>query len=392
MTTFIIFILILGLLVLVHELGHFIVAKRNGVPSDDFGFGFPPRILGTYKDKKGQRRWVFGNREVDESSKDKDETVYSINLIPLGGFVKIRGEDEEKVAKDPKSFVNQSAWVRFKILFAGVLMNFILAIFLFSIAFQIGLPESINDNNQASDAKLQIAQVAQSTPAEEMGLEMGDEVISVIESDGKIIAINTISRFQKITKNNKGQEISIKVKRAKSKGLLTLKTTIREEAPENQGLLGVQLVRTTFVKYGFFESIWLATQTTFSMVIAIVAFLVDMIIKLFTAETISADVAGPVGIAVMTGKMAQLGLAYILQFMALLSVNLAVINLLPFPALDGGRIFFLIIEKIKGSPLNRKVEGTVNAVGFFALIALMVFITVKDFANFEIIDKIKNIL
>ena len=389
MTTFIIFIAVLGLLVLVHELGHFVVAKRNGVPSEEFGFGFPPRLVGTYKDIEGKRRWAFGNQEIGEKLKNRDETVYSLNLIPLGGFVKIRGEDEEVGDKDAKSFVNQKPWVRFKILFAGVAMNFLLAIVLFSAAFQVGLPESISDDYKAGDAKVQIAQVMTGTPANKMGLEMGDEIISV-KTEEDLTKISTITDFQEVIGKNKGQEVSINIRRA-SEEVLILKTIVREEAPEGQGLLGIELVRTTFVQYGFFESIWLATKTTVSLIIAIVAFLGDMIVKLFTSEKISAEVAGPVGIAVMTGKMAQLGFAYILQFTALLSVNLGVINLLPFPALDGGRIFFLLIEKIKGSPLNRKMEGMANAVGFFLLIGLMIFITIKDFANFEIVDKIKNI-
>lgn len=366
-------------MVLVHELGHFIVAKRNGVPSEEFGFGFPPRIVGFYKDKEGKRRWVFGSGEIDASLKEEDETVYSLNLIPLGGFVKIRGEDEENGEKDEKSFVNQPAWVRFKILFAGVAMNFLLAIVLFSAAFQIGLPESISDTQQVDDSKVQIAQVSPGSPADEMGLEMGDEVVSIETTNG-VVKIDTISGLQETVEQNKGEEITVNVMRADNGAALT--TIVRETPPEGEGLLGVQLVRTTFAQYGFFESIWLAIKTTFMMVIAIIVFLFDMIVGLFRSEPISADVAGPVGIAVMTGKMAELGFAYLLQFTALLSVNLAVINLFPFPALDGGRILFLGIEKIKGSPINRKIEGAFNTVGFFLLIGLMIFITIQDFSKF----------
>jgi regulator of sigma E protease len=390
MSTFIVFILILGVLVLVHELGHFLVAKRNGVISDEFGFGFPPRIFGTYKDKKGQRRWVFGNKEIGNDLKNEDETVYSFNLIPLGGFVKIRGEDGED-KKDKKSFANQSIWVRFKILFAGVLMNFILAIVLFSLAFQIGLPESVGDDYKAGDAKIQIAQVVKDSPAEEMGLEMGDRVLSIQTEEG-LMPVSKIKTFQEVIENNKGKEISMNIEREGQEKLLVLKSEIREEAPEGQGLLGVQLVRTTFARYGFFESTWMAIQTSFSMILAILVFLGDLIVRIFSSQPVTAEVAGPVGIAVMTGKMVQFGLAYVFQFVALLSINLAVINLLPIPALDGGRIFFLLIEKIKGAPLSQKLEGTANAIGFFLLILLMVFVTVKDFANFQIIDKIKGIL
>ena len=393
MTTLIVFLLILGLLVLVHELGHFWIAKRNGVLSEEFGFGFPPRIAGVYKNKKGNWKWVFGNKQIDSTVKHEEETVYSINLIPLGGFVKIRGEDGED-KKDKKSFSGQSIWVRFKILFAGVGMNFILAVVLFSLAFQIGLPESIDDDNPAQDAKVQIAQVVQGSPADEMGLEMGDEAISVVDRFGVTTKINKITDFQNVIKKNKGQEVLIGVVRGSTDEeaeVEFLNTVVREEAPEGQGLLGVQLVRTTFVKMGFFESIWAAVHTTFSMIITIVVFLIDFLVRLFSAQPVGAEVAGPVGIAVMTGKMAELGLAYVLQFAALLSVNLGVINLLPFPALDGGRIFFLLVEKIKGNPISQKFEGAANAIGFFLLIGLMVLVTIKDFANFEVVDKIKNI-
>jgi regulator of sigma E protease len=389
MSTFIIFIIILGVLVLVHELGHFLVAKRNGVISDEFGFGFPPRIIGTYKDKQGKRRWIFGNKEIGSDLKNENETIYSFNLIPLGGFVKIRGEDGED-KEDKKSFANQTIWVRFKILFAGVLMNFILAIVLFSLAFQIGLPESVGDDYQADDAKIQIAQVVKDSPAEEMGLEMGDRVLSIQTEEG-LMSVNKIKTFQELIENNRGKEISMNIEREGEEDLLVLKSEIREEAPEDQGLLGVQLVRTTFARYGFFEATWMAVQTSFSMILAILVFLGDLIVRIFSSQPVTADVAGPVGIAVMTGKMVQFGLAYVFQFVALLSINLAVINLLPIPALDGGRIFFLLIEKIKGTPLSQKLEGTANAIGFFLLILLMVFVTVKDFANFGIVDKVKGL-
>ncbi len=389
MSTFIVFILILGLLVLVHELGHFIVAKRNGVFSEEFGFGFPPRLIGTYKNKQGQRKWIFGNKKVDENDKNENETVYSFNLIPLGGFVKIKGEDGEE-EKEQNSFSGKPIWVRFKILFAGVAMNFILAIILFALAFQIGLPQAVNDDYADEKAKIQIAQVNNNSPAKEMGLEMGDRVVS-IKTEQALTAVGTIKGFQEVVENNKGKEIIVNVERAKNAEELNLKTIVREEAPEGQGLLGVQLARTTFVKYNFFESFWMGTQATFSVMLAIIIFLGDLIIRLFSSQPIVADVAGPVGIAVMTGKMTQLGLAYVFQFIALLSVNLAIINLLPFPALDGGRIFFLLIEKIKGSPISQKIEGTANAIGFFLLISLMIFVTFKDFVNFQIVDKIKGI-
>jgi regulator of sigma E protease len=390
MITTIVFILILGLLILVHEAGHFLVARRNGVPSEEFGFGFPPRLVGIYKDKEGKRRFVFGNKQIDETIKEKDETVYSLNLIPLGGFVKIRGEDKEESQGDPRSFVNQSVWKRFKILFAGVGMNFVLAMVLFMGAFWLGLPEAITDEMEARDPKVQIAQIAPDSPADEVGIEMGDEVVSVIASGGKIFQIKKVGKLQEVIKQNAGKELQLKLKRP-GEGQIVIPVSIREEAPEGQGLLGVQLVRTDFVRHGLLESAWMGVKTVFSMVAMIVIFLVDLIGKLFTSQPVGAEVAGPVGIAVLTGKMTQLGIAHILQFAALLSVNLGVINLLPIPALDGGRILFLAIEKIKGSPVSQKAEGLIHTIGFFLLISLMVLVTVRDFINFEIINKIQGL-
>lgn len=387
--TILVFIIILGTLVLVHELGHFLVAKRNGVPSEEFGFGFPPRIVGTYKDKEGQRRWIFGNKEIEQEVKEREETVYSLNLIPIGGFVKIKGEDGEH-KDDPKSFASQKVWTRFKVLFAGVAMNFVLAVVLFFFAFMLGLPEAVDDEASVVDGKVQVARIVQSAPADEAGMKMGDQIVSIFEGDDEI-EIAKIGQLQEVVGRNKGKTLDVKVIHAGEQEAVMLKIVPRSEFPDNEGPLGVEIVRTAFVKHGIVDSAILAVQTTWSIIVAIMAFLGDLIIKIFTSEPVPADVAGPVGIAVMTGQVTKMGLAFILQFAALLSVNLAIINLLPFPALDGGRILFLGIEKLKGSPVSEKVEGIAHTIGFFILIGLMILVTVRDFANFEIFSKMKGI-
>lgn len=388
-TTIIIFFVILATLVLVHELGHFIVARRNGVASEEFGFGFPPRLVGTYKDKEGKRRWVFGNKEIEEEIKNKEETVYSINLIPLGGFVRIKGEDGgHKNEKD--SFSSKSVWPRFKIISAGVAMNFVLAVVLFTAAFTMGLPESIEDDQNPAGAKVQIAQVSPDSPAREAGLQIGDEVARFSAGNTPVV-VNSIEQLQNLIRENAGKKVFFEVIHPGEDDVSQITVNIRSEAPEGQGLTGIVLVKTAFVRHSFFESLWLAVQTTFSMILAIFLFLGDLLFRLFTSRPISADVAGPVGIAVMTGQVAKLGLAYIFQFAALLSVNLAVINFFPFPALDGGRAVFLLVEKIKGSPVSQKVEGVVHTVGFIFLLGLMLLVTVRDFMNFDIVEKIKGI-
>ena len=387
--TIIVFLLILGTLVLVHELGHFLIAKRNGVPSEEFGFGFPPRIVGTYRDADGKRKWIFGNKEIEEEIKKREETVYSINLIPLGGFVKIKGEDGDK-KNDPRSFAVQSIWTRFKILVAGVTMNAILAVFLFGFAFWIGLPEALDDGDVAPDSKVQVSAVRADSPAKEAGLQLGDEIVSIVTSEGKF-EIDSIASLQEIVGKNSNQEITINVIHPGEGNSIALSVTPKEDQESGRGLVGIEFVRTALVRHGFFESFWLGLKTTVSMIGAIVMFLAGLIVKLFTSDPVQTEVAGPIGIAVLTGQMTKMGFAFILQFTAILSVNLAVINLFPLPALDGGRILFLIVEKIKGSPISQKVEGLMHTVGFVLLMVLMIFVTARDFVNFEIVDKIKGL-
>ena len=374
---------------LAHELGHFLVAKRNGVGAEEFGFGFPPRIVGLYKDKNGKRRLVWGNKPVEEIVKKEEETVYSLNLIPIGGFVKITGQDgEEKI--NPKSFAGKTIWTRFKILFAGVGMNIILGVVFLAIAFQIGLPEAVDDKASYENSKIQIAQVVKGSPAEEFGIAMGDEIVAVVFG-GKEERINSTEQFQNIIAENAGKNITLLLLPFGEKSIIEKEIAVRESAPEGQGLLGVVLVKTVFTSYDFFESFWLAIKAVFGIIVAIFVFLGNFLISIFSQKPIQADVAGPIGIAVLTGQVAKLGLAYVLQFTAMLSVNLAIINLLPLPALDGGRILFLLFEKIKGKPINQKIEGFAHMIGFLFLIGLMILITFKDFSNFQIIDKIKGI-
>ncbi len=388
--TIVVFILILGVLVLVHEAGHFFVAKRNGVRSDEFGFGYPPRIFGIYKNSKGQRKFILGNKPADEVKDRGKNTIYSINWIPIGGFVKIHGEDGEN-KKDPKSFSNKSIWKRFKILFAGSGMNLVFGILFLAIALQLGLPQQISDDDPAKNAKVQIASVNKKSPAEEAGVKMGDIVLAV-EMNGEKIKIDKVGQLQETIKKHKGSELTFIFQRLGEKEVLEKNIYLREDYPEGQGSMGVMLARVAEKEYGFFQSFWIAISAAYSMIATILWFLGDLIVRIFSEKPVVADVAGPVGIAVLTGQMAKMGIAYLFNFAAILSINLAVINLFPLPALDGGRILFLLVEKIKGSPVSQRTEGIVHTIGFFVLMGLMVLVTVKDFINFEIIDKVKDLL
>jgi len=383
MITALIFILILGVLIFVHELGHFLVAIRNGIKADEFGFGFPPRIVGAVKnDKTGKYEIVWGEKEVKSKN-----TIFSLNWIPLGGFVKIKGEDGGTLDKD--SFATKSAWARIKVLAAGVTMNFILAWFLLSIVFMLGAPEAIEDDARVKDAKVQISQVIDESPAKEMGLAVGDQVVKACDGKSFCRTIGKVEELQNFINEHKGQEIVLTIKRGNE--ISELKGVPRKEYPDDQGSLGVSLARTALVQYPWYEAIGKGLTAVFDMIILILVTLGALIGQLFAGGKPAMDVAGPIGIAIMTKQVSALGLTYLLQFTAVLSINLGIINILPFPALDGGRILFILIEKIKGSPVNQKFEQMANSIGFALLLLLMVVVTFRDFIQFEIIEKIGNI-
>lgn len=398
-TAIIIFILILGLLVFVHELGHFVVARRNGVKASEFGFGFPPRIVGVQfisgKENKITGKWriIWGNKDGDDENeiKDLDEahrknfrggTIYSLNWFPLGGFVRIKGEDGEN-KNDEDSFASKSAWSRIKILGAGVVMNFILAWFLLSIVFMMGAPEEIASGSQSdlSKTKIQISQVIPNTPASVMGLRIGDEISkNQKKSDGVEIVLKNITEVQDYIKSNKGQEMTLNILRGKEK--LALVGMPRIDAPEGQGALGVALAETALVSYPWYEAIWKGLVAVWDMILMMFVGIFGLIKGLFLGQGgATVDVAGPVKIAILTKDVASLGLVYLIQFAAIISINLGIFNALPIPALDGGRILFVLIEKIKGSPVNQKVEQAFHMF-FFALFMLLMFVvTYKEISG-----------
>lgn len=352
--TIIIFVLILGLLIFAHEFGHFIIAKRKGLKVLEFGFGFPPRLLGI---KRG-------------------ETTYSLNLIPIGGFVKILGEEGE-AATDSRSFAAQPIRTRGLILCAGVLMNFLLAIVLLSIGFKIGLPQVVDSvEGKVRDKKIQIAFIAKDSPAEKAELSLGDEIISI---DGE--KFEKVELIQEKIKEKAGKEVTIEIKRGAD---ILVKTVVpRENPPKGEGALGIGLVKTGIVSYPIFSAILKGVSFTFTIIITIFIAFYEVIKNLIVGKPITAELAGPIGIAVMTGQAARMGFVYILQFTAILSINLGIINILPFPALDGGRILFLIIEKIRKKKVSQKIENLIHTIGFAFLILLMILVTFRDIFRFK---------
>lgn len=393
--TILLFILILGVLIFVHELGHFVTARRNGIKASEFGFGFPPRIIGIQLMKSGKKKWriIWGNRDGDDETEEKDleyahknhiagGTIYSLNWIPLGGFVKIKGENGEN-ENDPDSFVAKSAWKRIKVLSAGVIMNFLLAWFLISIVLMIGAPETIDSDaaDKNADFKIQISQVSLNSPASAMGLKIGDEILKTqIDKAGNIIELRNIKEVQDYINSKKGERIKLKISRAGR--VMELDGMPRKDVPENEGALGVSLAEVTMVKYVWYAAIWKGLQSVWDLTLAIIFGLLGIIKSLFMGKGAGVDVSGPVGIAILTRDVASMGLVYVLQFTAILSVNLGIINALPIPALDGGRILFILIEKIKGSPINQKVEHILHTAFFIVLIMLMALVTFNDISKF----------
>lgn len=380
MSATLIFIAILGVLILVHEMGHFLVARRNGIKAEEFGFGFPPRIFGFYKQDKSEKyKLVLGNKNIKSKN-----TVYSLNWIPLGGFVKIKGENGSG-KKEEDSFAFKSAWIRSKVLGAGVTMNFILAWVLISIVFMLGIPETIDSGTSSQayspSSKIQIVEIFPDSPAEKVKLEIGDEISKKqIDFSGKVINLQNVKQTSEFISSFKGKNLNLKIKRGGEDMIISV--VPRLNPPENQGSLGISLAETISVKYSLGESFWNGLKTTGEMILSIFIALFGILKNLFIGNGVGADVSGPVGIAIFTKKVAGLGWVYILQFTAILSVNLGVINILPFPALDGGRILFIAIEKIKGSPVSQKVEQTFHMVGFILLITLLILVTFRDINRF----------
>jgi len=368
------FLIVLSLLVFVHEIGHFWTARKFGVKAEEFGFGFPPRIWGIYKNEQGKWQQVRGAREV----KNVPKTIYSINWIPIGGFVKIKGEDGEN-ENEPDSFISRPIWQRAVMLSAGVTMNVILAAILISIGLMFGLPQALDDGlssrAEVEDKKVQIIQVMSDSPAEKAGLKMGDTIAGVND-----ISIKNDEELQSFVGGRVGQELNYKIKRGQEELVYKITPEIREET--GRGGIGIAIINIGLVKYPWYLAIWEGAKTTIFLVWVIVVAFYELFKGLIMGQGLSADIAGPVGIAALTGQMAKMGFIYILQFAALLSINLAIINFLPFPALDGGRVLFLIIEKVKGSPVKREVEAIIHNAGFALLMLLVLVVTFRDIARF----------
>lgn len=359
MLTAVIFIIVIGVLVLVHEFGHFVFAKRAGMKVEEFGFGFPPRMIGF---KKGG-------------------TIYSINWIPFGGFVKIVGEDGD--TRGPGSFASATFTQRMLVILAGVVMNFLLAAVLLMIVNSFGLRIGLAEDNPGSarDLKVQIVSISPNSPAATAGLQPLDTIRGYVEG-GKVTPIESSKGVQEAVASHLGKPLTLQIEQGST--VVEKTVTPRANPPQGEGALGVSLALTGEVTYPWYEAIWRGISDAAFLTMATVKGYYSLLKTLVVHGTLIADVSGPIGIASLTGQAARVGFNYLLQFVAMISINLAVLNIIPFPALDGGRAVLLIIEKIKRSPVHKNVEMAINAVGFYLLIALMLYVTYKDISKFFI--------
>ncbi len=351
-----------------HEFGHFIVAKKSGIRVDEFSFGFPPKLFG----------------------KKIGETTYNFNALPLGGYVKIHGENpDEDSIDDPdkgRSFVHKPLRVKAGVLFAGVAMNFIVAWVLLSIGFMSGLPSSAGVQPEGTIIKnqaLTIVSVTPNSPAEKAGLKSGDKILALesynikkeVNDTTRVLSSHfTAETVQSFVKNHQTDEINFSIVRAKEDLIIP----VTPELNKDGAVVGISMDTIGTLQLPIHKAAWEGLKLTSDLTIRTAVGFYTLIKDGISGTGDLSKVTGPIGIIGIVGDAADFGFIYLLSFTALISINLVIINLIPFPALDGGRLLFLLIEKVKGSRIKPKVANLVNIIGFGLLMIFMVVITYND--------------
>ena len=366
--SFVIFLLVLSLLVFVHELGHFLTARRFGIHIEEFALGFPPRLLGVVRDRNGKLRLLKGSQSLPPSELGGPRTIYSLNAIPLGGFVRPVGEDNPLI---PGGLASAPKRARIAVLMAGSLANLLFAFLIFTAGFMMGWPEPVAD-------RVLVATVASGTPAQAAGLREGDIIVRM---DDEVIA--STDQASAYIHSHLGQPVVMTLLRHGQETQITI--TPRENWPAGQGPTGIVLgTPYDVVRYSLPQAAVRSAQELtvyFQM-------LVQLPGRIFSGE-ITAEAARPIGIVGLNDLTRQAVVTSaaidqwfpLLQLIGLVSVALAITNLLPLPALDGGRILFVLIEAIRGRRLDPAREGMVHLVGMVMLLLLMVVITYQDIFN-----------
>lgn len=352
-TILIAFISLMGLVVL-HEFGHFIIAKSFSVKVEEFGIGYPPRIFG----------------------KKIGETIYSLNLLPFGAFVKIQGEIGG--IESARSFSGKPIWQRALIVLAGVVSFWLISAVLFSIVMSLGAPTAISDeeNGNLINPRVQITSIAAGSPAAMAGLKVGDAILEVKSQKSKVESINKVKELQGFTEENKGEEIVLTIERGKE--VFTASLIARILPPSGEGPMGVALVRTAIKNYRGFQAIWQGILATVNLTGAIIQGYIQAIGNLVKGLPSGVQMMGPVGVVSLFTQVNQLGINYFLQFIGMIAIYFAIFNVLPIPAVDGGKLLFLAIEAARKKPISEKIEQNITTFFFSLLIVLMIFVTVKD--------------
>lgn len=360
-----IFAVVLGSLIFVHELGHFLIAIKLGVRIKEFGIGFPPRLIGTARDKNGNRRWFTTKPPADL---DPDDVILSLNSFPLGGFVRPAGEDDPTVADGLAASPKR---VRFSVLAAGPAANLLIGLTVFAVGFYTGWP-SYTD-------RIRISGVVRSAPADAAGLLPGDIVLA---ANGEKVWVSN-NRLSQIIHANLGQPVTLTVERGDK--TLTFTVVPRIAWPEGQGPVGITLDRDwTLARYPWPEAIVRAgSQVLFQIreTIALPARLIVGTIRPDEVRFVSVVGLKSISDAVVETAVEAQALFPVLQLIGTISVALALTNLLPLPALDGGRILFVLIEAVRGQRIAPEREAYVHIMGLFVLLVIMMFMIINDLVN-----------
>jgi regulator of sigma E protease len=356
------FVVVLSLLVFVHELGHFLAAKLMGIWVQEFSIGMPPRIF----------------------SKKFGETQYTLGLLPIGGFVKLYGEEGAEAGNVDKkrAFFAKSPGAKLFVLLAGVFMNFLVGVILMGVIFStVGKP--------TPHYAVLVEEVKPDSPALKAGLAEGTYILSLGSAQEEPESITTLEEFREIVGANLNQPMVMHVALSQEdllaqENFQEITITPEDYFNENRGSLGVQIA---LVGYPIFDSIpwYRVPQESLIETVRLVGLMVTGLRTLITNLAhgiVPTDIAGPVGIAVLSQEVAKQGIVSFIQFIALISINLAVINVLPFPALDGGRVIFIIGEMVVGHALDTKIQQWIHLAGIIFLLGLMAVITVYDVIRF----------
>lgn len=355
------FLLVLFVLVLVHEWGHYITAKKTGMRVDEFAIGFPPKMFGI---KRG-------------------ETEYNFNLLPIGGYVKIYGENAEEEGQEKstadvgRAFHERPKWAQAVVLVAGITMNILFAWLLFSLVLMIGVPTAIEESEASDASQLVVAGTLPGAPAEGV-LPVGSVIVKA-ESGDDVLTTPTPSSFSGFVSEHAPEAIAVTYEHdGKTVDVsLTPKTGLVAE-DTSKYVVGASLSLIEVKKESFFNAIIDGFTMTIDGLVSITVGLGTLIKDSFIGEADFTSIAGPVGIVGMVGDAASYGLTPLLMFTAIISLNLAVVNLLPFPALDGGRLAFVAVEAITKRRVPARVTGWVNLLGFVLLMVLMAAVTFND--------------